>query len=1209
MVFINFRVGDGEYKAAWLAAELGEVFGKDKVFRSSSSIPLGHDYEPIMWGAVDTCSAMIVVIGDKWLSEFGQRLLQEDDVVRKEIATALKDGKPVIPVLEHTERMYKAEELPPDLAELANRQYIRITYRDRHTIPGLIERLIEAAPELGIGVLEGIEDLAAWNRARTSLTNPELPADLFMLGREKIVERLHSWLSGPPGLLSLRGQTTDEVATFVAAVLNSQNPQHRAVLVTSQAGWEQASKIPPSFPAVIAGDGISISQNQQDRHVVIAHDGIIHRQEILNLPRIPRDLARSIFLSLGLPLRQADEYAGLLRRSHRALTRRLSPNARRPSWSVAPDSTIAVPLSLVSRWSTTNEADHEMVAKVAGNDYSVVDRFAEPNALSGDPFIHRSGSRWQLADPYDAWAQLMSQVTATDIRRFSEAAGEVLGENDPVLMLPDSEVPTAGINGIGRQWSDELRQGFAHGLARLGDAGTAPVAGRPAENHASDVVYQLMKAANSDRTGLRWRSLNDVLPLLAEAAPRIFLDAVRTGLRGQEPLLRLMFEDGDGRSLYRHSAHTGLLWALETVAWSPEHSATATLLVAQLAAIDPGGRVSNRPSHTLTSLLSHRALSPIPVEKRPALINQVRKQNGEVGWQLLDDLTDHRKFTIPLEQPRVRHDWASTEPASSGAIEVYLNTVFSAILSDLTSFPNRWISYLSKISIFPQTYREKLLSTLESTDFTSLDPNSTLELWNQAKNIANYEQMGDSEYRHLSAQEVDRLSSFLEGIEPSHDPARHAWLFTWHPRIPDVDLSDYTAHQAVVESLRQKVVSAELNQHGVEGLARLAASSESGQTVGWTLAQVAGDSVRDEVLARLGQPFADGWIRCRASADGHAWATEAISTVPHDPALRSAFILALPVSLTLEQLDHEEADVATKFWELTPAFPFPDERTEEYLVEILKRERYEATIDALSMAAHNNSTDWKPSPEIIFAAFTGLLKSETQVTAHTAYAVEALVNYLHATGCPRQEVASWEIAFSSLLHNRQPRALLSWIADDPIAFVELHKFRYLPTEKINPRAMGFYMTGQRLRCIPGQNGDQVDGPRLLEWLHQVRELLRGIDMLRSGDLAIGALISAGPLGDDGAWPAEAVRDVLDLDDADDIRDGFGIGLFNNAGFSTRGVYDGGQRERSSAEKYKTWADRVENDWPYTAEVLRDFAASLKAQARHWDKEAEDDHDE
>src|SRR5262249_17634828 len=142
----------------------------------------------------------------------GSRLFESDDVVRREIATALAAGKPVIPVLGHTGRMHRADELPPDLAMLAECQYIRLTYRDAHMLPGLVERLVEAVPDLGIGVREGIKDLARWNRERTSLTSSELPADLVLLGREDITEQMRSWLAGAPGNLTIQGQTTDEVA-------------------------------------------------------------------------------------------------------------------------------------------------------------------------------------------------------------------------------------------------------------------------------------------------------------------------------------------------------------------------------------------------------------------------------------------------------------------------------------------------------------------------------------------------------------------------------------------------------------------------------------------------------------------------------------------------------------------------------------------------------------------------------------------------------------------------------------------------------------------------------------------------------------------------------------------------------------------------------------------------------------------------------------
>ncbi|MBN6034738.1 TIR domain-containing protein [Amycolatopsis sp. 195334CR] len=1204
MLFINFRVGDGEDKAAWLDAEFSTVFGKDRVFRSSRSIDLGHDYEPIMWGAVENCSAMIVVIGDRWLSDFCSRLFEPDDVVRKEIAMALAAGKPVIPVLGLTGCLPRAEELPPDLAMLANCQYIRLSYRDSHALPGLVDRLIDSAPELGIGAREGIEDLASWSRERTALTSPELPADLALLGRQGEVERMRAWLAGPAGNLIVQGQTTDEVAAFAAAVLEQHNPHHRAVRVSSEAGWKHAVKIPASFPAVVVNDGIPVAEGQQTRHVIIARDGFEHRHGDLVLPRVPRDEARDAFLAAGVPRHRADEYAGLARRSLRALTRRLSPNMPRPPWTEAPASAIATPLVLISRWSTVNSADHEVIARITGRDYAGVERFLSAGAVSGDPLVHRSGSRWQLADPFDAWTQLMAQVSASDISRFSEAVIEVLSETDPVLELPDSEAPFAGMHGVDRTWSGDLRRGLAHGLARLGAAGTVTIAGEAAETHAARVVHRLLEKANEDRTGLLWRSLSDVLPLLAEACPRVFLEAVRKGLRGESPLLRVMFEDAEERTLYRHSAHTGLLWALETVTWAPEHSTAAVLLLARLAEVDPGGGLGNRPAQSLVNLLTARPVSPIALDRRPSLINHVRRQYAEVGWQLLCDLTEPHMLLMFPERPRVRHDWSEQEAPQVDTTEAYGEEVLQAVLADLAAEPSRWTGFLPRLtSVGPQVL-DRFLDAFETTEWTE-----TRELWEQGKKLLNREQGVGDKLRHLTQEQVERLSAVLDRIEPTLDPTRHAWAFGWHPDLPGVDFTDLQAHQPAIEALRQEIVAAELPRHGVDGLARLAEVSDRGDCVGWTLAQVAGDTVRDEVFTLLGEPIAAGWIRWRSREGGRGWVAGAVAALPEDPAARTAFLLALPVDWVFEWLDVATPEVSERFWQLTPAFPFPAERAEEYLAEVLGQDRPEAVIDALSLSLHGNDVGWRPSIELVEAAFHRLRSSPRQISQHLVYSIGRLLTYLCHAGQSLRGVASWEIAFARIFHDRRPRALLELIAADPANFVELHRYRFLPDEKLNPEAIQFFMTGERLRCIPGRSGDQVDREGLRSWVEQARLLLDEVGMRRSGDRSIGTLLSDGPAGEDGAWPAEAVREVLELEDADELRVGFGIGLANNVGFSTRGVYDGGQQERQTAANYLTWADAVENDWPHTAQVLRDHAESLRSRGRHWDSKAEDDHDE
>src|SRR5699024_5697438 len=101
-----------------------------------------------------------------------------------------------------------------------------------------------------------------------------------------------------------------------------------------------------------------------------------------------------------------------------------------------------------------------------------------------------------------------------------------------------------------------------------------------------------------------WKSTSDVLPYLAEAGPEAFLEAVEDALMGDKPLLASIFEtdNSDSDIFTSSSEHVGLLWALESVSWAPEHFASAVELLAKLDEIDPGGQTVNRPANSLAAL-------------------------------------------------------------------------------------------------------------------------------------------------------------------------------------------------------------------------------------------------------------------------------------------------------------------------------------------------------------------------------------------------------------------------------------------------------------------------------------------------------------------------------------------------------------------------------------------------------------------------------
>ncbi|MBN1679443.1 MAG: TIR domain-containing protein [Anaerolineae bacterium] len=131
-VFINYRRQDSEGYVGRLYDHLVQHFERDDVFMDVDNIAPGADFIATLENAVAGCDVLIAVIGPHWLTITGddgsRRLDQWNDFVRVEIASALKHGKLVIPVLVGQARMPAPGALPDDIAALARRNAVEISH-------------------------------------------------------------------------------------------------------------------------------------------------------------------------------------------------------------------------------------------------------------------------------------------------------------------------------------------------------------------------------------------------------------------------------------------------------------------------------------------------------------------------------------------------------------------------------------------------------------------------------------------------------------------------------------------------------------------------------------------------------------------------------------------------------------------------------------------------------------------------------------------------------------------------------------------------------------------------------------------------------------------------------------------------------------------------------------------------------------------------
>lgn len=150
-IFLSYRRIDTSGHTGRLSDTLDAKFGRDAVFHDIQSIEAGTRFDEAIDAALANCSVFIPLIGDDWLGITGtdgrRRLDDPGDLVRREVAAALRRGVPVIPVLLEGATMPAAESLPEELRPLTRHQAVEIS-DTRWDFD--VQRLIAAIERVGV---------------------------------------------------------------------------------------------------------------------------------------------------------------------------------------------------------------------------------------------------------------------------------------------------------------------------------------------------------------------------------------------------------------------------------------------------------------------------------------------------------------------------------------------------------------------------------------------------------------------------------------------------------------------------------------------------------------------------------------------------------------------------------------------------------------------------------------------------------------------------------------------------------------------------------------------------------------------------------------------------------------------------------------------------------------------------------------------------
>lgn len=1092
----------------------------------------------------------------------------------------------------------------------------------------------------------GLVTAERWWEGFARTTDPALPAPVLMAGRDKAVEALKEILAGEARSVTIAGGSRGDVLAFLGAALTSADDGGaslaRAAYIDQVEAWRRFADLKrPLVLAPLNEDVAKAMTPPGAHHLFIPVEGTT--ADIV-LPPIDAQVAAVVLKDAGIEERRAEEVGQLARISLIAARRRIAvkPELHRPTWSQASVPRLTRRVILLGRFAE-HEGDLAVLAEVLGHEYADITDELDALAAGDDPLFVRLGATLGVVSQVDAHLLVREQLRRDDVEALKAAALKVLTEIDPRYELAPEERWQAGVLGKVRAYSSDLRLGLATTLALMGTFGEQTVAGASltAREYAEWTIRLILEQANADQTGSLWASLQDVLSLLGEAGPDELIAAARIGITGDEPVLAKLFTDPkEQSSFYASPSHSGLVWSLETVSWSPERFGAVVEQLARWAELDPGGSYAkSRPLETLIDFF--RAWFPqtsVSPERRLHVLDALRERHPELAWKLLLALVPAlHSSASPIAQPRFRPWHQPVEPRTYGELAMMYEAIVERAIADAGIDAERLAPLVDTLPSLPPTSRAALYARLEEI-LPELETAARDRLWSVMRSeAAKNREFATAEWAMIEP-DVERLEAIAARYEPDDPTVTLRYLFDEHlPSLPGVDRSDGLGDYApAVEHARAIAVKEIVAQGCWEELYAFARSVSVVWFLGPALADAEIFEFETELIALLDSDDAldlnlsSSYIGRRFAQAGWEWVDVVWPTLS---ARQRARLLS-----TIYEFPHVwerlDGDVTEIYWRefrvhgLGPDFPYV-ERVVEALYGV---GRFATGLDLMHLYLRNDSDGtWA---ELVARGLEEILAGggDSELDSLRNYGLRELFNYLERVDFNHARLAQLEWGYlPAFAYEPAPPTLSRYLSESPEFFVDVVSRVFRPgdddsdatenddgderdveadeedaavDEHRQAIAANAYRLLSEWRTVPGLNIGAIDPNVLRTWVEETRARLRDARRLRIGDIYIGKMLATSPPDSDGSWPPRAVRDLLEVVESKELRDGLGTEIINSLGATSRGVLDGGDQERDKAAVYREHADALADRWPQTAAVLRDAAESFERMGRDHDAEAE-----
>lgn len=1071
-----------------------------------------------------------------------------------------------------------------------------------------------------------------WNTLRTIGSPPPLIPSVFLVNRDIAVTKLRDVFLGVIPRLRLDTHLSHQAANFVAAYVANLDDNEkldfigRCLILSGIEAWDSIISI--NEPQILIADfnlddADEFGTRQLEKALRRGHKvifagqpgGIPHSNRV-NLPKPSGDQIRKALENAGYKEERARILGQKSNGDINFLLNCLQGLSTMPEWaqdSAAADLAIAI---ILGSWNDQNEADRGVVEELSGNSYGEwIGKMHNVALQPGTPLTQRENV-WKFSARYEGWYALGPRVFDDNLKKFREVTVKVLRERDPKFELPPEDRFAAVVHGKKLLYSKSLRNGLTESLALLGSH-SGPFTScstEMAEGTAVGAVRQIL----TDADWVLWASLNDLLPLLAEAAPKEFLNNIDNALNYDPCPFDMIFSQ-ERPGTIGATYITGLLWALESLAWDSEYFTHVVVILGELAARDPGGNWGNRPANSLTTiLLPWHPQTCATISKRKIALETLMQEQPNVAWRLLLSLLPTSHQTSSGSFKPIWREMLSSECVKRVTIQEYQEQVelfCNLALITARRDPEKLSDLIDRLNNLPLSIHEQILTYLKSDEISEFSDSKKYQLWIALNKVVKKNRKYSDAKWAIKSEQVEKIAAIAEQLKPESLQYGHKWLFS-EKSFDFYDLSGDWKQQLEEQEKRREAAIKEIYE--LEGLSAVQTFSkivESSWRVGISFGTIADTDVDSLILPdfllieeKAFEQLAGGFTRSRFFKFGWKW-VDSLDPSNWKPEQIGQFFAYLPfIKETWERSSRLLGNDDSHYWTKTAANPYEIDHNPDIAVDhLIKNGRpYAALLCLTRNSVKDLQFDNKRVIQSLLAFATRSSEDVSNVDLHDI--IEAIKKLQEDPNTNLEDLFKVEWNYLQLLdqyHDASPKLLGQQLAENPKFFCEVIRAIYrskkeptLPkeiSEKEKALATNAYHLLSEWRTLPGCQKDGAFKEGALEqWLDAVKSECADTGHLEIALTMVGHVLIYAPCDPNGLWIHHSVAKVLNAKDAKNIREGF-----TNALFNSRGVYgfSAGKEEEKIALEYRRKAEDVESHgYHRLSDALKDLSDIYQREA-------------